>query len=287
MRLDDLERDAERRQGPPPVQPVHGRSVARLRSATLELRHLQPAGYSTATAASAVAAATVAAAAARTPPAAPFGAPQHPPPPPPPPQPPAPPPSTPPQVPPPPSPPPPRPPPPVAPPPPTLPPPVAPPPPMPPPPSAPLAASSRRSGCRRDRRVRQCGRHRARPRCRPGLLPLLCSAARQSTAATSMTRSSGASSGSLHADMAESGRSRAVARSPRREAAETASLGLAPFAASRPGSPSAPRRGRHLRSPSPRQARAVVGRVRRHQQEFLNTTSDPASGTARGGALAS
>ena len=31
--------------------------------------------------------------------------------------------------------------------------------------------------CRRDRRVRQCGRHRARPRCRPGLLPLLCSAA--------------------------------------------------------------------------------------------------------------
>ena len=79
----------------------------------LELRHLQPAGYSTATAASAVAAATVAAAAAAHPPAAPFGAPQHPPPPPlSPPQPPAPPPSTPPQVPPPPSPPPPRPPPP-------------------------------------------------------------------------------------------------------------------------------------------------------------------------------
>ena len=96
---------------------------------------------------------------------------------------------------------------------------------------------------------------------------------------------------SLHADMAEKWWKpcRRAISSPRSGRNGFSWLGRLPFAATRPGSPSAPRRGRHLRSPSPRQARAVVGRVREAPRgEFLNTTSDPASGkTARRGALAS
>ena len=60
---------------------------------------------------------------------------------------------------------------------------------------------------------------------------------------------------SLHADMAESGGSRAVARSPRREAAETASLGLDACRSPRPVPGAQARRVEAAISARPRRAK--------------------------------